>query len=593
MSSMPRTAVVLAGGPASTKKFLGMPLKPLLPIANRPLIEYVATVFLAAGVEHLLISLDVSAAEAANQLEEHFRSSPLQVECMVQKTLPGTGGSLKEIEDRLHGHAFWVVNGDLFLNVDLRQAVAFHQERGAVATVGAMHIQPLPWELEQVEVDTNRDVKAIHRLHPAQNKRSTFRPAGLYLFESGVLDLIPKDRYFDLQDQLFPLLTEQKTPASVWNIKGYCRRISSAADYLLVNREVLLDQGLRTGRESQPLSDAFGLYRPEISPTAVLLDPLVIGSASSIHAGATIIGPTVIGDHCEVESDAVLNECVVMPHARIGRGARLDHCIVGEGAQVEDGTVLRDSVVVEEATKIMDMAIPPGNHIPLSLSGQTTPPLPEKRLKARQLYLLGKRVFDFGFAALALTALSPFMLLIALAIKLDSAGEIIFRQNRCGRGGRSFTMYKFRSMVANAEELKREIASSNEVDGPMFKLTVDPRITRVGRFLRATNLDEIPQLWNVLRGDMSLVGPRPLSMDEMRYNPFWRDLRLSVRPGLTGLWQVEGHTKTSFADWIKYDIHYVRNLSPWLDLKIIGKTLLKCFGFGNGKESGRQVSHHA
>lgn len=301
--------------------------------------------------------------------------------------------------------------------------------------------------------------------------------SGLYLFEPGVLDHIPKDRYFDLQEQLFPLLTARKTPASVWNIKGYCRRISSAADYLLVNREVLLDQRLSTARESWPLPDTFGLYRPEISPTAVLLDPLVIGSASSIHSGAMLIGPTVIGDHCAVESDAVLNECVVLPHARIGRGARLDHCIVGEGAQVEDGAVLRNSVAVEDTAKVMDMAIPPGNHLPLNLGGQTTPPLPEKRLKARQLYLLGKRVFDIGFAALALTALSPCMLLIALAVKLDSTGEIIFRQNRCGRSGHSFTMYKFRSMVANAEELKREIASSNEVDGPMFKLTVDPRIT--------------------------------------------------------------------------------------------------------------------
>jgi lipopolysaccharide/colanic/teichoic acid biosynthesis glycosyltransferase len=127
----------------------------------------------------------------------------------------------------------------------------------------------------------------------------------------------------------------------------------------------------------------------------------------------------------------------------------------------------------------------------------------------------------------------------------------------------------------------------------MFKMTSDPRVTRVGRFLRATNLDEIPQLWNILRGDMSLVGPRPLSMDEMRYNPQWRDLRLSVPPGLTGLWQVEGHSKRAFADWITYDIHYVRNMSPWLDLKIIFRTLFRRFGSGNGQEAGRQASHHA
>jgi len=111
----------------------------------------------------------------------------------------------------------------------------------------------------------------------------------------------------------------------------------------------------------------------------------------------------------------------------------------------------------------------------------------------------------------------------------------------------------------------------------MFKIIADPRITRVGSFLRATNLDELPQLWNVLRGDMSLVGPRPLSMDEMRYNPHWRDIRLSVRPGLTGLWQVEAHSGVSFADWIKWDLYYVPNISPWLDLKILLKTSLMMF----------------
>ena len=120
--------------------------------------------------------------------------------------------------------------------------------------------------------------------------------------------------------------------------------------------------------------------------------------------------------------------------------------------------------------------------------------------------------------------------LVALLIKLDSPGEIIFRQERCGQGGRNFTMYKFRSMVNNSEDLKRELQDLNEVDGPMFKIIQDPRITRVGKILRDTNLDELPQLGNVLKGDMSLVGPRPLSLEEMRYNPKWRDARLSCAP---------------------------------------------------------------
>lgn len=129
-------------------------------------------------------------------------------------------------------------------------------------------------------------------------------------------------------------------------------------------------------------------------------------------------------------------------------------------------------------------------------------------------------------------------------------------------------MHKFRTMVNNAEEVKRELLVLNEVDGPMFKIINDPRTTRAGKILRATNLDELPQLWDILVGHMTLIGPRPLSWDEMRFNPRWRDVRLSVPQGLIGLWQVKSHSKASFADWIRYDLEYVSKWSAWLDLKI-------------------------
>jgi lipopolysaccharide/colanic/teichoic acid biosynthesis glycosyltransferase len=178
-------------------------------------------------------------------------------------------------------------------------------------------------------------------------------------------------------------------------------------------------------------------------------------------------------------------------------------------------------------------------------------------------------------AILGLAVMAPLMLAIALSIKLDSPGTVFFGQKRCGQKGRNFTMYKFRTMVHNSEELKRELQDRNEVDGPMFKIIRDPRITRVGRILRNTNLDELPQFYNVLKGDMSLVGPRPLSHEEMRYNPKWRDARLSVRPGMSGLWQVEAHTKVFFNDWLVNDLEYVRQCSLRLDLRILFKTMRK------------------
>jgi lipopolysaccharide/colanic/teichoic acid biosynthesis glycosyltransferase len=186
-----------------------------------------------------------------------------------------------------------------------------------------------------------------------------------------------------------------------------------------------------------------------------------------------------------------------------------------------------------------------------------------------------KRGLDVIVAILGLAITAPLMLVIALAIKLDSPGTIIFGQERCGQRGRNFTMYKFRSMVENSEELKQGLQDLNEVDGPMFKIIQDPRITRVGRILRNTNLDELPQLYNVLKGDMSLVGPRPLSLKEMRYNPKWREARLSVRPGMSGLWQVEAHTKVFFNDWLVNDLEYVQRCSLGLDLKILLKTMKK------------------
>lgn len=138
-------------------------------------------------------------------------------------------------------------------------------------------------------------------------------------------------------------------------------------------------------------------------------------------------------------------------------------------------------------------------------------------------------------------------------------------------------MIKFRSMVSKAEDLQQKLRSENEVDGPMFKISDDPRITRLGRFLRKTSLDELPQLISVIKGEMSLVGPRPLQMKEMKLNPGWRDLRLRVTPGITGLWQISGRTRVSFQEWIKNDVEYIRTQSFWLDMKILFRTLRVLF----------------
>jgi exopolysaccharide biosynthesis polyprenyl glycosylphosphotransferase len=188
---------------------------------------------------------------------------------------------------------------------------------------------------------------------------------------------------------------------------------------------------------------------------------------------------------------------------------------------------------------------------------------------------LAKQVLDFVGAALFLLFTWPLFLVTAAAIKIGSPGPVFFRQQRAGLNGRPFVMLKFRSMGTDAEQRKHEIERLNEMAGPVFKVTNDPRITPIGKFLRKWSIDEWPQMINVLRGEMSLVGPRPLPVDEVkRFDDFAHRRRLSVKPGLTCLWQVNGrNTISDFKEWVRLDLFYIDNWSFWLDLQILAKTV--------------------
>ncbi len=191
----------------------------------------------------------------------------------------------------------------------------------------------------------------------------------------------------------------------------------------------------------------------------------------------------------------------------------------------------------------------------------------------KQLSLLIKSLLDRSLAAIGLLVLSPLFILIAVIIKASSRGPVFFRQERCGLNGRRFTLYKFRTMVAEAEALRMCLQAENEMDGPVFKMENDPRITAVGRILRKTSLDELPQLINILRGEMSIVGPRPPLPAEVKEYSHWQRRRLSMRPGLTCIWQVSGRNDVRFEDWMRMDLEYIDNWSLLLDLKLLVKTV--------------------
>ena len=198
------------------------------------------------------------------------------------------------------------------------------------------------------------------------------------------------------------------------------------------------------------------------------------------------------------------------------------------------------------------------------------------------MQLLIKRLLDLFFSIIAMLVISPVFLIAAIFIKVSSKGPVFFRQQRCSLNGRRFTLYKFRTMVADAETKLRELLEYNEMQGPVFKMKNDPRLTKVGKFLRKFSIDELPQFWNVFRGDMSLVGPRPpIPAEVAKYEP-WQRRRLSMRPGITCLWQARGRNKINdFNEWMELDLEYIDNWSLWFDFKILLKTVpVVLFGIG-------------
>jgi lipopolysaccharide/colanic/teichoic acid biosynthesis glycosyltransferase len=202
---------------------------------------------------------------------------------------------------------------------------------------------------------------------------------------------------------------------------------------------------------------------------------------------------------------------------------------------------------------------------------------PQRRSLTGDTYLFVKRITDLTLVLFSMPLWLPALAIIAVVIRVTSPGEpVVFRQLRTGKGGRRFDMYKFRTMVPNAEELKSKYVHLNELQWPDFKITNDPRITPIGKFLRKTSLDELPQVVNVLKGDMSLVGPRPTSFGPETYK-LWHTSRLDVKPGITGLWQVFGRAKLEFDDRLRLDIAYIERASFWLDIQILFLTVLAVF----------------
>ncbi len=277
-----------------------------------------------------------------------------------------------------------------------------------------------------------------------------------------------------------------------------------------------------------------------------------------------IIG--TIGDIPRLVRENVVDEVIVaIPRRYLDRVEDVVHLCEETGIETTVLADLYDTMIANTHLSFI-------HDIPL-LTFSTVP--------AQEWKLLIKATIDMISAALLLFGLAPLLLFIAISVKLTSRGPVLYRQRRLGLHGREFFLYKFRSMYVDAEARLEELKHLNEMTGPVFKITKDPRVTKIGRFIRKTSLDELPQLFNVLRGEMSLVGPRPPIPHEVDQYKRWQHRRLSMKPGITCIWQVNGRNKIGFEDWMKLDLQYIDNWSLGMDLKIILKTIpVVLFGYG-------------
>jgi lipopolysaccharide/colanic/teichoic acid biosynthesis glycosyltransferase len=307
-----------------------------------------------------------------------------------------------------------------------------------------------------------------------------------------------------------------------------------------------------------------------IHPSARLVGQVVLQAGSVVEKNVTIVGPSVIGNH-----------------ARVGAGSTVVQSLVASMAQLPPSSNVLHRVVVsewtegQEASHMETLPLHSAARLQGQIQGQSF------RIASGRSGLLGlrewafvKRAIDVVLSLVGLVLLSPLLFIVSTLIKLDSSGRVFFSHRRECADGRDFPCVKFRTMVADAHLKQRELYADNEVDGPQFKLESDPRVTRLGNFLRRTNIDELPQLFNVLVGHMSLIGPRPSPFRENQLCVPWRRARLSVRPGLSGLWQIcrDNREGGDFHQWIYFDLLYVRHRSAWLDTKILVATMLTLGG---------------
>lgn len=549
------------------------------PVGRQRLIDHLLKSLSDHGIEEIAIitgEVDPQTAELISRIRWERATKVVWESTSFYR---GTAGSLNLVRDFLNdAPQFIVVHCNLYLgSLNLQQAVnVHHRGRNGVTFVAYSETEEAAG-LENIQIDQSGLIKQVSILHGSRDRRHRLRPCGVYVMDREVLGAIPSGQYFDIKEQLVPAVQGQGMTVGVHMVKRPVYAIKKPEDLLELNRRILLEWE-QSPEEHNGWNEGFDHIfigeNAKISPNSYLRGPLVIGSDSVVEDHAEVIGPAVIGAATRLEKGCMVRESVVWPGTQVLSNARVEYSFIPSDRIVPEGARIRYTQEMpwgswntsvnssEHGTTTLINGIPGSR-------GRSV----ERGVWTGAAYRAVKRAMDVVVSSIFLLLSFPLVVLIALAVKLDSRGPVLFAQARCGKDGKEFRMLKFRTMVVDAEQRQADLRECNAVDGPMFKLDEDPRITRVGKFLRKTSLDELPQLINVLRGEMSLVGPRPLAYEEMKFCPSWRSLRLTVMPGVTGLWQVQSRDHNRFSDWIRYDTEYVQTRSLFSDLRILIRTV--------------------
>ena len=541
-------AVILLGGVSSWLYPLSdQTSRAMLSVGNVPAMTHLLAMLSRAGVTDAYIPLPAAMQAVCDYFQDGTMHG-IQIHYREEKHWLGTAGCLALFAQELSDAPFLIVNGNSYLKLDLAPLLAHANASKPFFIVG-------------IQANECRDCVDLDKPHETvfwESCHCAFAHA--YLAHPEILSWVPKNRYFDLREQLIPLAISRGCDVLGLALQGTVNPLRSLQDYLEANQEIA-----RSTPEAPRTSS-------RVDPTASLHGPVLIGENVVIEAGALIVGPAVIGRDSVIRAGAVLHESVVGPRSLLNEGSVVRKSILAQDARVQAQSMLWRTLAFS------GVDLPNGHRELLRLAeegwsiladGSPMTPAGGRGAIGRK----AKRALDLAACLLLGPFIAAACLVLGALVKLTSPGPMFFKETRQGERGEDFTLYKLRTMRHGAHLEQGTLQAKNESDGPMFKIMHDPRITPLGHWLRKTSLDELPQFLCVLKGQMSLVGPRPLADKEMKWHPAWRELRLSVKPGLTGPWQVWCGATSEFSSWIVYDTYYVRHGSMFLDLRLIFETL--------------------